>query len=83
MFWTFPFIPIVTETVTFRGNFVPFFRWQDEARNLNPSALSLKRKTVTVSENLWVEKPGAMGNVQDISEKGTTPHHRQKPSEKL
>jgi hypothetical protein len=67
MFWTFPIIPTVSVTVTFRGYFFPFFRWKDAVRNLNPSALSLETETVTVPENLWVEKPGTMGNVQDVS----------------
>jgi hypothetical protein len=67
MLWTFPIILTVSVTITFRGYFVPFFRWKDEVGKLNLSALSLKRKRVTVPENMWVEKPGAMGNVLDIS----------------
>jgi hypothetical protein len=63
MFWIFPTIPNVCETVTFRGYFVYFFRWQDEATDLNPSILSLKRAIITVSEYLWFENPGTMGSV--------------------
>jgi hypothetical protein len=57
-------IPDVSVTIIFPGYFVPFFRLKDEVRNLNPSALSLKRKTVP--ENTWVEKPVVMSNVLDI-----------------